>query len=280
MTAPKLTPGLSFADYCKIEAVNVSTLLKLRDVTPEEGQYAMTHDIDDTTSLVKGHAAHAALLEPAVFESLYCCQPDFGDGRTTAAKTAKAAWLEANAGKIPLTQDENAAAIGMRDKVLGRPFLKEFFSGPGQNELTLTWVDETTGLPCKARVDRITQAYGYQTLIDFKTARCLADFAIGKAQAEYAYHIRMAWYVDALNLVRPSEWRPVLVWACNEPPHVVRATEMDDDPIVEGRAVYRELLDLYAACKKSGQWPGFADGVEVVNIPPWAYRLTQPKGAF
>ena len=277
---PKLTPNVPFADYCKIDAINISTLLKLQGVTPEEGQYAMTHDIDDTTSLVKGHATHSALLEPAEFERLYCAMPDFGDGRTTAAKAAKAAWLEANAGKVNLTSDEYAAAIGMRDKVLGRPFLKEFFAGAGQNELTLTWTDETTGLACKARVDRITQAHGYQTLIDFKTGRNLADYAIEKAQADYSYHIRMAWYLDALNLLRPSEWRTVLVWACNEPPHVVRATEMDDDPIVEGRAVYRELLDLYAACRKSGNWPGFGDGVEVVNIPPWAYRLTQPKGAF
>jgi len=275
---PKLIPGLSFADYCKIDAINISTLLKLEGVTPEEGYYAMTHDLDDTTSLVKGHATHAALLEPAVFDATYACMPDFGDGRTAAAKKAKADWLEANGSKIPLTPEENAAAVGMRDKILGRPFLKEFFSGEGQNELTVIWTDAKTGLDCKARLDRITVVYGYQTLIDLKTARGLADYQIQKWQAEFHYFIRMAWYTDALNLIHPSDWRMVFVWACNEPPHVVRATEMDDEAIEEGRARWRALLDLYADCKKSGHWPGYPDGIEVVNIPQWAYRLTTPKG--
>jgi len=276
---PKIIPSLSFAAYCDMDAVNVSKLLTLAKQTPAAAYYEMTHPEDDTTSLAKGHATHAAILEPKVFESLYACMPLCGDFRTKAARQLRDAWLAVNGNKIILTPEENAATLAMRDAVLGNPFLKEFFSGAGQNELTLTWTDKATGLKCKARLDRLTEAYAYQTLLDFKTGRNIADYGIEKAQADYGYHIRMAWYSDALAGIHPAEWRAVFVWVCSAPPYECRATELDPDWIEEGRAGCRRLLDLYAQCKASGNWPSYPAGIEVVNLPQWARRYTpQPKG--
>lgn len=276
--ASELKFKIPFANYCNVKAVNVSTLLLYAGVTPEEGRFEELHPKKDTTSLVKGHATHAAVLEPNVFADTYCCMPSFGDRRTNAAKAAEAEWLRANGDKIALTEAENDAALGASKRLLESPITHDLFTGLGQNEVSVFWTDKATGLKCKARLDRLTEWHGYQTLADIKTAYDISDRGIATAIGEYRYPTRMAWYSDALALIRPAEWRVVFAWAKNKPSYEVRVTECDEDAMTEGRAQYRALLDLYAECLAADKWPSYPEGIEVVNPPRWYYTYTQPKG--
>ncbi len=43
--------------------------------------------------------------------------------------------------------------------------------GKGMNEVSIVWVDEQTGLKCKARLDRLTVYRGYPFVLDLKTSK-------------------------------------------------------------------------------------------------------------
>jgi len=274
----RIEMGMSFGAYCDLKAVNASTYLHFADKTPEEAHYEITHPKEDTLSLVKGHATHAAILEPKVFDSLYCAEPDFGDLRTKAARASRDTWRVERENHATLPPKEYAKCIAMRDKVMADPYWKEFVVGKGQNEITVLWTDEETGLDCKARIDRLTVAHGYPTLLDIKTDCGVGDRGIERAIFKYHYHIRMAWYAHALSRVKPAEWRIVLLWILNEPPHTLRTTEFDEAWLKEGQNGFRACLNKYAECLKTGYYPGYPHGIDVVPMPIWAYRFSNPKG--
>ena len=277
----ELKTGLSFADYLAIDAVNVSTLLHFLDNTDKMAQWEIRKPKKETDSQLFGHAVHAAILEPTTFDDLYTQMPSFGDLRTKAGREARDEWAERNIGKAQVPGEMYARVLETRDLVLKSPDpeLRELFAGPGQNELTILFRDEQTDLPCKARVDRITTLHGWPVLIDIKTAKAMGNYALEKDLAQWNYHVRLAWYMDALSRVKPADWMTVFVWISNSGPCEVRMSQCDDPVWEEGRAAYRHCLERYARCVESGQWDSYAPGIEVVNPPRWAYRFTTPVDA-
>lgn len=267
--------GLSFAAYCDIDALNISTLLHFDGVTPMAGRHAMLHSKAETEALVRGHASHAAVLEPKVFESLYCKMPLPGPFRTKAAKEERFNWDSAHKDSIILDAKDYGVAVAVRDALM-KSWASELFTGAGQNEVTILWADPQAGIECKARIDRLTDYYG-QSIIDLKTARSLADFHLVKAITNYHYHIRMAWYTDALRAIHDGEFRQILVWCCTAAPFEVRATEFEEPQIEEGRCHYRALLEKFAQCREADEWPSYPAGIDVVALPKWTYRYTSPE---
>jgi exodeoxyribonuclease VIII len=282
MIAPTVQRGMPFGDYCNLQAVNATLLMTYHDVSPAEARDVQIRGEKETTSLVKGHASHSAILEPEKFDREYAMVPAFGDYRVKENKDKKAKWLEEHGESIILDPDEYGAAINIRNSVMKDAFISTLFTGAGLNEATLLWTDADTGLDCKGRIDRLTTWHNYPVILDLKTTRSLDDREIQKAILNYGYHIRMAFYLDAMMLCKPGEYRVFLAWVLNRPPWIGRVTELDEDALEEGRAQYRKLLNLHAACVKADHWPGYtksaADAPEVIGLPPWGYVLTSPKG--
>lgn len=278
----RIIPDLPFAEYCAIPAMNISTLLKFVGRTDCGAKWVLDHDRAETDALLVGHAAHAAILEPDVFADIYAIAPAFGDLRTKAAKEARADWELANAGKAHLTSDQAAEVAAMKQALdeCQDPEIRELFDGDGQNELSGLFRDEATQVLCKFRIDRATLLHGYRVLLDLKTDKDITDRGIETSFGQYRYHVRMAWYMDAMSLVKPTDWMGVWVWLGKpvvkdgqpSEAYEVRATQIDEEHYDEGRKVYRECLDRYARCQSSGIWRSFRHGIEVVNPPPWAYR--------
>ena len=278
MSKVEMIDGMSFADYVNIDAVNASTLLTHWGRTPLEARYEQLHGNDSSSAMTVGSAAHAAILETNTFEDVFVTQPTagglgFGDFRTKAAREARDTWLDEHKDSVTLTDSEYATAIGMRDATKKDEFLTSLLTSPGKNELTLVWTDKGTGLKCKARLDRITTYQGWNTLIDVKTARDLDTESCKRAIAKYHYHIRMAWYADALQLLfkGKKEIRVCLMWIKNSPPYLGRVQDLEDDSLAEGRRQYKRLFKLQAEGLKNNKWPGFPDCVEPVELPSWAY---------
>ena len=283
---PGIYPGIPFGDYCDIVALNHSTLKHLVGVTPELGRYNMLHDIKDTKSLRKGHGTHSAVLTPDEFATEYVEMPVWGDGRVTANKEAKAKWIIENEHKIQLEStkrkdgtidSEYQKCVAMRDRLLVHETANQFLTGPGQNEMTILWVDPLTGRMCKGRLDRLTRVDDWLTIVDIKSGKGLADWEISKAVEDYAYHMQFAGYVEGLNTIRTANLRVVLVWVCNEPPHEVRVTEMEEPVLAEGAAARAHYLKIYDECMKADHWPSYPVGVDQVDLPKYGYRFTQPE---
>lgn len=275
----RLIPGLPFREYVALPAVNISTLLKFLGHTDAKAKRLIECPRPESRAQLVGHAVHAAILEPEVFETMYSTEPVFPDLRTKAGRDAKAEWKAAHADQATLPPEDYAAVVAMRDALAASddPEIRELFDGKGQNELTVVARDEETGLLLKGRIDRLTALHGYPTVIDLKTADGLSDFSISSDLAEWKYHIRLAWYIHLLSLIKPADWLGVFIWLDKTPPHECRATQLDEHCYEDGNQAARHCLDRYAACVASGQWKSHRHGIEVVNPRNYALMFAGPK---
>src|SRR3546814_20266944 len=72
------------------------------------------------------------------------------------------AWEAENAGKIVLSADDFALIEAMHTALMRAPEVAALFA-EGETEVTLRWLDEATGLRCKASADRWHRPRRYLT---------------------------------------------------------------------------------------------------------------------
>lgn len=112
-----------------------------------------------------------------------------------------AAHNEQHSGKImlraPLIHRIEVAAA-MIEK---HPQLCKAFTG-GMPEVSVFWVDEGTGTPCKARLDYLKS----RAIVDLKSFENSIGLpvrkAIARAVASYRYHLQAAFYLEAAEIAR------------------------------------------------------------------------------
>lgn len=253
--------------YEQIDAVNWSSL-KYMATSARLLQWRTTHPRPDSPALRLGRAIHCALLEPERWPSAYVVAPDV-DRRTKIGKADWAAFQEAlDPAAELLSADEHALAERCADAIREHPRAVELLTGV-RTEETLTWTDDATGLPCKARLDTITPRY----VLDLKSTRRESIAQIKRDFASFLYHGQLAWYHDgaiASRLIPPDARTPyVIVVQTVEPYDVVPGRIMAED-LERGRALYRSLLDRYAQCKAADWWPGLAPDLVDLDLPAWA----------
>jgi hypothetical protein len=93
-----------------------------------------------------------------------------------------------------------------------------------------------------------------------------------KAVAEYGYHNKAAFYLDALTLLDPRPRHFLFVAVENTPPHALALYQLTEEAIHQGREENRAALKLLAECKRSGVWPGFPAEVTYLDLPRWKQR--------
>jgi hypothetical protein len=231
----------------------------------------MTQPREDTSALIMGEATHYAILEPELFGARYAVPPKV-DKRTKIGKDEWAKWVADHPTQVPLTADEYEAARGMLAATAAHGEALRYLGGFGRNESTLTWLDGETGESCKARPDRIARVDGRTWVVDIKTCRSASPHMFAKAVAEYGYHQKAAWYLDALSLLDPRPRQFLFVAVENAAPHAIALYQLTDEALLQGRAENRAALKLLAECKRTGVWPGYPTEVQYIDLPRWKQR--------
>ena len=268
---PGIHRGISFAGYLAIPGANHS-LLRTFARSAAHAREEMLHPAASTAAQEFGQALHAAVLEPAEFERQYA-EAEKVDRRT---KAGKARWseLEAQNGSrtlLPAAQWESVLA--MKAALLGHATARELLTGPGANEVCAIWDDATTGVRCKGRIDRLATLAGWTFVVDLKTAECADPQEWGRHSAKWGYHEQAAFYLDGLAALAPASRRFAHVVIEKDRPFAVAVCELDDEAISEGRRRYRRHLARWAECERSGEWPGYAEGIHPVRLPTWALSM-------
>ena len=260
ITEPGIYHSLPFDEYLAIRAVNASTLKAMKRETPKhaEAVYAGRSE-EKTPSLVRGSATHAAILEPDRFNAEYVIGPEVrrntNEWKDFAAK---------HAGKNLLKPSENADVIGMRDAVWSNEFSAKMLRVMDWVETTLVWIDDDTGLLCKARLDLFSTKLG--SYADVKTANDVSPRKFGAACYDLAYHIQFAWYGRGLakHGIKVNSFG-ILGLEPGEPYDVV-VYEPTAKWINDGINEADEALHTFAACLKSNNWPGYAGNQSVIPL--------------
>jgi hypothetical protein len=253
---------VTFDEYLKIPAVNFSTLKAGRQSALAYA-YRVEHPLEDSVRLAMGRASHTALFEPDRFLLDYAL---FAGPRRAGKDWDQ--FCAANKGKTILKADEYRECLGIRDAVRAHAVAGRLLAPPAEAEKVITWTDEPTGLPCKARLDW----YRAGLLCDLKTTQDIEGRRFGATAARMGYHVQMAFYRAGL-LANGLEAPPAKIIAVSVPaPHDVAVFSLDDDVLYQGEQEAAELLRMVAAGRFSGLWPGRYPAEEVpLQLPGWAF---------
>jgi hypothetical protein len=221
---------------------------------------------EPTPALVNGTLVHTALFEPGEVNRRYIVKPD---GMSFATKEGKT-WREANAERIIVDVAQMSAALAQSARVRALPELGALLAD-GFGESSCFWIDQTTGELCKCRPDWVSPAGDGVVLVDGKTCQDASAEGFGRSIWNYRYHLQAAWYADGYEAATGQKVYGFVFAAVESAwPHQAAAYMLGDDVLDAARRENRRLLNLYAECKRTGVWPGYSAGINLINLPRWA----------
>lgn len=281
----------------RLDVASNGGLSVIDEGTPKHFHWWVHHPEADKDSppLVFGRALHCATLEPDVFRDTYIVLPEDAprDLRylRNAAKPSDATkaaidwwdtWEERAHGKTMLAADAFAQAEAMAASLralelkfpeIGVEITVGELLAECQTEVTLCWVDERTGVTCKARADLWAPDLGLA--MDLKSCESACREPFSRAVHRHRYHVQHAHYCEGFRAcgqpVRSFVFLPV---EKNEP-HVSAAWHIDAPSEELGYEIRNRSLDKLAACLKSGRWPGPTTGIGSLTLPAYAFYNAQ-----
>jgi hypothetical protein len=119
---------------------------------------------------------------------------------------------------------------------------------------------------CRAKVDWLRP----DGLVDYKTTRDANPDFLRRSVYDHGYHVQAAWYLRGWRALFP-EVEPFFLFVAQEkePPYLTTVFDLTDNALTDGDARCRQALEIYAACKADDKWPGYADDITTIDLPPW-----------
>lgn len=292
--------GLSFDEYAAAPGANASTLTHMWQTTPLHVRARLLEAPASTVSQERGWLVHIAALEPARYEAEVTVAPKV-DRRTKVGKAEWAEHLAAAEGRKVITAEDDYEVRAMASALRRHPTAGAILSGAAAAEVSLFWThafEDGRTVPCKARLDLIGQLNNWPVIADVKTTKDASRRSFERSVHAFGYHIQAAHYLAGLEQIAPVPAMPVpcacdvchhgdpihapiptkverrFMFLCveTEPPYAVAVYEVDDDALVEGERVRQQMLSRWEECLRTGEWPGYPDGAELVSLPAWAFK--------
>jgi hypothetical protein len=236
---------------------------------PAKYAHSQEHGRPDSKAFDLGKVAHALILGTG---AQYAALP-YDDWKTKKAQQERDAARAA--GLVPLTRGELAQAEAILAAFRTSP-AAALLAEDGLPERTLVWVDEETGVWCRARLDWSNEL----TTVDLKTTKDADPYQFGRWAATYGYHIQEAFYLRGIRTLGLAD-NPEFVFALVEktPPYLTSAVVLDAEAVAVGDELVSRALRRYAECDRTGYWPGYPTGIVTVSLPRWATYSSQEDWA-
>lgn len=224
---------------------------------------------DPTPAMKAGTLFHVALFEPGEIASRYVIKPD---GMSFASKEGKA-WRDAQpAGVETIDADALAKAKTQARNVRANADVAALMS-EGMPEASAFWIDPETGELCKCRPDWCSPAGDGVVLVDGKSCPDASPEGFARTAWNMGYLHTAAWYIDGFQAATGQRvYGYVFAAVEHDWPHVAAPYMVPDDVLELARAENRRTLNTYAACKRTGTWPGYSPSISLITLPAWAQR--------
>jgi hypothetical protein len=223
---------------------------------------------EPTPAMAIGSAVHTHVLELDQWDAQYVVAPAGIDRRTKVGKAEWDVFQTAIGTRTVISREDADLVMRIGRSVLSHPAAAYLLGLPGKAETTHMWVDEATGLQCKCRPDWLLD--DGSMIVDLKTTEDASPRGFQKSIAQWRYHIQASWYLDGLQHAtgkRPEQF--VFIAVEKKPPYACAVYVADAQMIEIGRNTARRDLDKLNICKAADYWPGYSDGIEQINLPPW-----------
>jgi len=220
---------------------------------------------EPTDAMIEGSAFHDLVLEPDKFKERWTILEPRKHRKDKARELKFGTGVE---------------IVAMGKAVWAHPTCRTLLTG--LIEHSFYWIDKTTGLLCKCRVDCLNK--DLRVLTDLKTTKDAdperkpghAGFAT--SMLNHGYHVQAAWYLwgvaEALkqsgNKDIPVPEKFVFVPVEKAPPHFVSCCSIGALSLDLGTQIYRESLDQLHVCLKTDVWPGWGDKIHEIDLPGYA----------
>lgn len=283
--------GMSFEDYLAVDAFSNSDM-KLLARSP--WHFKNRVPVVETRPMLRGSLAHCAQLEPHAMDDRYVFVPAGAPKRPTeaqwnakksnedsmAAKVWWSAFSEDVAGRTIVTAEEYAITQQQLQALSAEPTIAELFSD-GDSEVSIFWIDEATGVYCKARPDHLHYwSKSEVTAVDLKSTADDTPGGFGRAAARLGYQRQRAHYVAGLRAVGLSVREFVFAAVSSAPPVLAVPYLLPEDFAEQGADEVRELIELYARCLGNDSWPSYGSGYMLADIPAYANRSNEIEVSF
>jgi hypothetical protein len=236
---------------------------------PARFRYELDHPKPYKKAFDIGHAAH----KPVLGAGPDLVRIDAAEWRTDAIKD-EVAKVRA-AGGVPLKPSEYEQVHGMADALRRHPVAAALFDPTrGQPEQSLFWLDDETGVWCRARLDWLPSPRNGRLIVpDYKTCRSANPEHLQRTIYDYGYFIQAFWYLDGVKALGLGD-DPAFVFCAQEkePPYLVTVFEVDSTALELGQRQSNEARQIFAQCASSGVWPGYSADIELISLPPWVER--------
>ena len=260
---PGIYQDISAEDYHALPYLGSSTLKRFKS-----NPLASQQPFASSPSMELGTAIHLLALEgKAAFDAVYYVadipcpegQNPKGWKSTNRYKEALAIMFEANQGKTALTLEQIEAVNGMNLSLRDHP-TSSMMLNRGNNEVTVIWQDEATGLMCKARPDD----YHNSVASDLKSC---ADIEKFPRDIYYRhYDIQGAFYTEGLEANQEQVEAFCFIAVQSTSTYPVRVGYLSPDHMQSAQKEMRRLMGLYAQCKERNVWPNYAIPTHIFSL--------------
>lgn len=243
-----------------------------------------------TRPMLCGSLAHCAALEPHALEERYVFTPEDMPRRPTEAQwnaaksnessmAAKARWkefLDGVGSREIVTAEEFAITQMQLAALAANPEISHLLSR-GYSECSIFWVDEDTGIYCKARPDHVHPVDDKTVRIcDLKSTVDESPVGFGRTAAALGYHRQIAHYTEGFQKATGMRVQEFVLAAVTSKVPVLAVPYILTEEIAEqAKDERRELLELFAYCRKENAWPAYGQGYQLLDFPAWATRSAE-----
>lgn len=191
-----------------------------------------------------------------------------------STKAATVAWEneQRTAGYVILTAADLARVDAMAESVLAHREARRILETPGDSEVSAFATDPETGVPCRARFDRLTD----RLAVDLKTtAGSASPTGFGASAAKFDYPVQEAWYADTLSWITGERIPMVFVVVEKAAPYLVAVHQFDEVTRMVATELAQKARRIYAACLSTNTWPGYGDDTITTQIPNWWFNAAE-----
>lgn len=288
---PGIYHGMKFRQYREARAANWS-LLK-HDTAEEMRRYLTTKHEPATGETRLGWFLHAYIIEDydrlkdrlVVVDEVRADLPGWAKGRGRALTTGSLAetWEEADRQAkethgpqaIVIASDWEQIAKKIMFQILRNETAAAIIEGRKAEEVSMFWLDPTTNLPCKGRIDILHD----RGVFDLKTTgRGVKEWE--RSVVDFGYVEQLAHYGRGLEVLGepPASLGLIMLQTCE--PYTVQVRPIDAEYVRIARLRVAEKLRILAEAWVTNEWRGHPD--EVPLYPPkWLeaeYRHQREEG--